>query len=277
MRILFRNDETGCSCRLGEYKQEIRGFAERDDGTGTMRPADPPRLKLDRNNHQEDLRGGIAPYGVRSSLIGNTDTDEFLPVRETGCEYKASDSPGMENVKPGEHARFKFEFRGGPVDRRDRSSLGQWSEWVVEGDYDRPKGGGPPPPKKKPPPPPPPPPKQTEDETKKPEAPTVSPYEGPSIGPADAPAEPPLLCLGGKIGCETLDFLRLKGGKFLLVSDTEKKEAIDIEWRILIKARATEEPANTPINPDASRLWRQGLLSDAQSRVENIVAKDLRK
>ena len=61
------------------------------------------------------------------------------------------------------------------------------------------------------------------------------------------------------------------------MSDTEKKEAIDIEWRILIKARATEEPANTPINPDASRLWRQGLLSDAQSRVENILAKDLRK
>jgi hypothetical protein len=115
------------------------------------------------------------------------------------------------------------------------------------------------------------------DEEKKPAAPSIGPDEGPSIGPADAPAAPLVFCLGGSIGCETLDFLRAKGGKFLLVSAPERMEAIDIERRILLKARAAQEPANTLIDPDAGFRWRQGIAFEAQFRVDKILAKDVGK
>jgi outer membrane protein OmpA-like peptidoglycan-associated protein len=144
MRVVFKDDDTGCTCRLGEYKQELRGFAERDGGTGVMKPADPPGLKLDRSVYQEDLRESVWHYGIRSEKIGNTDKDQFLPDRETGCEYKGADDPGMNNGVPGEHMRFHFEFRGAPVHRNDRDILLRpWSKWTVEGDYTVPKGPGP--------------------------------------------------------------------------------------------------------------------------------------
>ena len=137
MGITFEEDPArGCLCRLGEYRQMINGFAERDGGTGVMKPADPPGLKLDRSRPQEDLRGGFVHYGWRSeTAIGNVDTDQFLPDRDTGCEYKGKDAPSMSGGVPGETKRFHFEFRGGPVDRRNRSiELGSWSKWIVEGE-----------------------------------------------------------------------------------------------------------------------------------------------
>ena len=136
MNIIFKNDDTGCLCELGEYIQEIRGFAERDKGTGVMKPDNPPGMVLNANKYQEDLRGGLWHYGIRSEHR-NEDYDEFLPERETGCEYHGADTPGMNGAE-GEHMRFHFEFRGRPVDRRYRSLelMGQpWREWTVEGDW----------------------------------------------------------------------------------------------------------------------------------------------
>jgi outer membrane protein OmpA-like peptidoglycan-associated protein len=142
MHIVFKNDDTGCLCRLGEYIQEIKGFAERDHGTGTMVPANPPGQTLGPSiGYQEDLREGVLHYGIRSETR-NEDKDSFSdPLsddRETGCEYTGSDTPGMANGKPGEHMRFHFDFRGRPVDRRYRSTQldsWAWREWTVEGDW----------------------------------------------------------------------------------------------------------------------------------------------
>jgi outer membrane protein OmpA-like peptidoglycan-associated protein len=139
MHIVFKNDDTGCSCRLGEYIQQIKGIAERDHGTGVMTPANPPGLTLGPGiDYQEDLRGGLWHYGIRSEQIGNQDEDSFLLDRETGCEYKGSDTPGMTNGQPGEHMHFVFDFRGRPVDRRNRAmqlDSWTWREWTVEGDW----------------------------------------------------------------------------------------------------------------------------------------------
>jgi outer membrane protein OmpA-like peptidoglycan-associated protein len=145
MHIVFKNDDTGCSCRLGEYIQEIKGFAERDHGTGTMVPANPAGLTLGPGiDYQEDVRGGRWHYGIRSELIGNTDEDSFSdPLslsfnRETDCVYTGSDTPGMQNGRPGEHMHFRFDFRGRPVDRRNRAmqlDSWTWREWSVDGDW----------------------------------------------------------------------------------------------------------------------------------------------
>ena len=147
MGLKFIEDDTGCRAHLGEYRQMIKGFMERDDATGVMRADNPSGLVLSRTAEQEDLRGGFERYGVRSNMIGNSDKDAFLPFRDTGPRYEGADDPGFHgSVKEGEHVRFRLEFSGGPVDRRDRSlKVGRWSDWVAEGDYTRPK-----PPSKKP-------------------------------------------------------------------------------------------------------------------------------
>jgi outer membrane protein OmpA-like peptidoglycan-associated protein len=138
MAITFKNDDTGCACERGEYRQEIRGFAERDRGTGVMQRVNPPNMVLDTWLYQEDLRDGLWVYGLRSVKIGNTDHDQFLPDRATGCKYRGIDSPGMHNRDRLESMRFRFEFRGAPVDSLNRSVPVpgySWSEWVVEGDF----------------------------------------------------------------------------------------------------------------------------------------------
>jgi hypothetical protein len=120
MGLTFKEDDTGCRCRLGEYRQMIKGFAEHDEGTGVMKPSHPPGMQLSRTQEQEDLREGVEPYGLRDNKLGNNENDSFTPVRDTGCLYRGKDEPGMRHIQPGEHVRFRFEFSGGPVDRRDR-------------------------------------------------------------------------------------------------------------------------------------------------------------
>ena len=151
MKVTFKDDDTGCSCALSEYKQMVKCvFAERDRGTGVMKTEAPPGITCGPGAaEQEDLfrLGALLRYGVRSSPIGNRDGDEFLPDRNTGCEYQGSDRPGMPGGVPGEHMRFKFEFRGGPVDRATRMiPVGQWSSWTVIGDHIVAKPTPPPPP-----------------------------------------------------------------------------------------------------------------------------------
>jgi outer membrane protein OmpA-like peptidoglycan-associated protein len=267
MRVTFKNDDTGCSCRLGEYKQEIRGFAERDRGTGVMQPADPLGLKLDRANYQEDLRGGVARYGVRDEPIGNVDKDQFLPDRDTGCLYKGADDPGMEGIIEGEHARFHFEFRGGPVDRRLRSApIGPWSNWVVEGDYNRPKPPPSKPTEKKPPPTPVPPPKPQE-QLPLPER----EYQGPTIGPPSGPAPPPSdFCWGGAIACKTFDFLQQQRRAHTFLTKDDVNRAVEIEFEVLKKNR-TQPPPKIPSPGEEYFAWIQSLRDEARTRVREFL------
>jgi hypothetical protein len=138
MEIAFRTDNTGCDAVCGEYKQEIRGFAQRDKGTGVMAPADPPGLPLDPGIFKEDLRGGILPYGVRA-MGSNTDKDRFLPNRLTGPLYKGADDPGFIGVKPNEQLHFHFEFHGTPVNSNLNGCPGRGvpagptRQWIVRG------------------------------------------------------------------------------------------------------------------------------------------------
>jgi outer membrane protein OmpA-like peptidoglycan-associated protein len=58
MGLTFKEDDTGCRCRLGEYRQMTKGFAEHDEGTGVMKPSHPLGMQLSRTQEQEDLREG---------------------------------------------------------------------------------------------------------------------------------------------------------------------------------------------------------------------------
>jgi outer membrane protein OmpA-like peptidoglycan-associated protein len=263
MSIIFRNDDTGCVCALGEYKQEVRGFAERDGGTGVMRPAPPLGLKLDRSKWQEDLRGGVARYGVRDEPIGNTDKDEFLPDRDTGCRYRGADSPGMQSIAEGEHVRFHFEFRGGAVDRRLRSvPIGAWSDWVVEGDYTRPK----PPPKTPTPTPTPAPTPQQQLPLPTPEV--QGPTIGPSSGPPPAPSD---FCMGGTIACKTLDFLQNQRRDHTFLTKDDANQAVVIEFEALKKNRIPP-PFLPPHGGEEYFAWIQALRLEARNRVRAFLS-----
>jgi hypothetical protein len=44
----------------------------------------------------------------------------------------------FQAFQEGDRVHFRFEFTGGPVDRRNRQlAVGRWSKWVVYGDYTR--------------------------------------------------------------------------------------------------------------------------------------------
>ena len=153
MEIEFMEDpQTGCACNCGEYRQYVRGFVERDSGTGIM--VDDPGITLvggvlDRNIWLEDARDGNPrlPYGhrywdtTRTFPRSNTDTvsnnDKFSSPddREQGCAYEGSDQPQAGSKKPGETVHLHMEFRGAPVDACNAPGvpLWGWEEWLVDG------------------------------------------------------------------------------------------------------------------------------------------------
>ena len=177
MRITFLDQpEIGCFPNMGEYHQELRGFAERDGGTGTMQAVQVDLVggPLHPTTWREDARegNGDLPYGHRYwddaleiAPRPNQDEDSFLDDREHGTRYHGVDEPGMETTIENERMRFRFEFHGGPVERFQgvRRRLGGWRTWVVRGDYAPPPPPIPPlpPTPSQPPPSQPPPPTQT--------------------------------------------------------------------------------------------------------------------
>jgi Domain of unknown function (DUF4157) len=137
MEIDFTNDpRRGCDCSLGEYKQEIMGWAQADLGRGWTdlpMPLTATGQPIDPNDFQEDAESGW-PYGrrfmgtSRRTPHRNTDNDRFEPDRATGCLYRGKDRAGfdLQNPPPGARYRFHLWFRGAPVDGIGRGLLLHW-------------------------------------------------------------------------------------------------------------------------------------------------------
>lgn len=269
MRLSFRDDDSGCRCNCGEYLQEVRGFAERDGGTGTLTRE---RVHLvggvmDPGTYREDARAGNPdlPYGhrywdpIRVVPRPNQEEDSFLDDRESGCDYEGSDEPGMQSTTPGEQMRFRFEFRGAPVDGcHGRGRVGGWQEWVVWGETTTPQEE---PPEPEPEPTPEPEPEPTPTPT-----PTPTPRitrEPPSIGPAREPVQETIFCWNGAIACETQRFMQRQ---FNLTDDV-LREAIEIEHRILRQHRPPAPP-RVSLHGEAPVHRRYRLLrEEARARV----------
>lgn len=231
MRLDFINDETGCLCNLGEYKQLVRGYAKRTDANGNE-SFDRVRLvngTLDQSSFDEDAREGnpSLPYGHRDNPRGNRydGGDDFLPDRDDGCQYRGDDLPSMAGA-PGEHLHLHLEFRGGAVDRRNRNRwVGGYREWTVDGEATVPGGSGPTPTPPTPTPSTPP--------------PTPQIRSGPSIGPASPsarPLSPPgssVFCRGGSIGCATVDLLQERQRQEFTLTEDAVRDAIALEARLI--------------------------------------------
>jgi outer membrane protein OmpA-like peptidoglycan-associated protein len=165
MRASFENDDqTGCVCACGEYRQYVRGFFETDQGTGTWKddphemgrdPKTPGKFViLDRTTFQEDGHKVLNSYGHRDTF-GSPSNDLFLTApsplgkkdRFGGCFYEGTDAPGV-TLQPGVQHRFHLEFKGVVVDHCNGDEPKRSSEWTVDWP---PKPPPPPPPQPSPP------------------------------------------------------------------------------------------------------------------------------
>jgi outer membrane protein OmpA-like peptidoglycan-associated protein len=161
MRLIFDQEPPDkspyCDCNCGEYRQEVKGYFERDDETGKLKRVKHRLSKntfLDPNVFQEDGEFGVSPphYGHRyrddaarrmlkaaakAMLAKNADNDKFLDPgdkdnREDGCIYKGKDAPGVTVFHtPKEEVHFHLWFRGGPFDACNNRKIGDWKEWEV--------------------------------------------------------------------------------------------------------------------------------------------------
>ncbi len=166
MRVVFSNDDTGCDCSCGEYKQEVKGFFETEFMNGRIENTNDnnpkhwkrftPTTRLEPDTFHEDGSGNPdSEYGHRSHP-GRTGTqiskyewdviDFFSPMQSNGCLYRGQDNPGFQPLvpEPDERRRtYHLEFKGSPVTAGtcsgDRSYLpGYVHTWTVSGSIVRP-------------------------------------------------------------------------------------------------------------------------------------------
>ena len=147
MELDFQEPAHPVTCAVGEYRQFVRGaFVVNGttlshglpSSTGgppvTMLPTPAPGAASD--NFQED--GLVTPpatanvfYGHRVDTAGNSDTtDQFLPDRMEGCQYRGNDFPGVAS-SIGATFNVALDFRGDAVDRATGDEVLQTNNWSV--------------------------------------------------------------------------------------------------------------------------------------------------
>jgi hypothetical protein len=137
---------TGYECACGEYRQFVRGTLELNGRSVNHLLPNPaggdPIPLLPRpvdgataDNFLEDgsLDDGNPQYGHRDCTDpGNNDeTDRYLDERDTGCQYRGSDAPGIEGGSPGETYLVDLHFRGQAIDVCNGSQVLRANEWTV--------------------------------------------------------------------------------------------------------------------------------------------------
>ena len=166
MKIEFMNDDTGCDCSCGEYKQEVKGFFETEFMNGQIENSNDnnpkhwhllsPSTRLEPNTFHEDgskepdsgygHRGHRSRTGAQISPREWDVIDFFSPTQANGCLYRGQDNPGFLPLLTPENQRrrtYYLDFKGGPVTAAScsggRSYLpGYLHEWHVGGEIVRP-------------------------------------------------------------------------------------------------------------------------------------------
>ena len=151
MIVKFKEDDSGCNCSYGEYRQFISGQFY------GVREISDERYVWDEIEH-ETAEGPIKPtefredtkvaekrvfaYGhryrdkARAQLLDNTDADEYHGDRATSCEYFGTDRPRVMNIDPTTTGYVGYvlmlTFRGEAWDIPNRKML-EPRTWTVHG------------------------------------------------------------------------------------------------------------------------------------------------
>jgi hypothetical protein len=145
MQIDFDSTGAGCVCSCGEYRQFLRGSFVVNGTTivhllpnpagGTPVKMQPrPAAGAASDNFLED--GLTAPgsgdnvyYGHRSEGSSDT-TDQYLPDRANGGQYRGNDFPGITSAV-GTSVSIDLDFRGQAIDTCNANAVSQQNEWTV--------------------------------------------------------------------------------------------------------------------------------------------------
>jgi hypothetical protein len=129
MNVDFRNSDDGCACKCCEYRQMVRGRVTQDGKDvdvkvigGLLHPTVwREDARLDHRGH-----GTLEGYG-RRRLVSDI-TDDYLPDRADGCEYRGQDAP---NIPIDGNWKMNVEFEGRVVDVCNNERIVASHRWRV--------------------------------------------------------------------------------------------------------------------------------------------------
>lgn len=105
-------------CKLCEYRQYVKGYFKiKAPGAAwiTLTHQLYGGALLDPNTYNEDSCGGTTSrYGHRSE--STTCSEQYLPTRATGCQYRGKDAPGLNNLPAGYEYDISLVFKADLVD-----------------------------------------------------------------------------------------------------------------------------------------------------------------
>ncbi len=138
-------------CSAGEYRQLVRGsFSLQNPITGAMDAIEhhlpnmaggapilmqgAPAAGAASDNFLEDGHvGGHWQYGHRRAPATNPGPhNQFLPDRDTGCQYRGTDFPSL-SWTPGTPYAVALDFRGSAVDSATAGEILATIDWSVSG------------------------------------------------------------------------------------------------------------------------------------------------
>jgi len=127
MEIDWHEDDPGCACCCGEYRQFVRGFVK-INGTKLVKKLFNGKDLSDRD-WNEDSDKNNHPYGHRD--LAEEVNDQFIPDRKNGCLYRGFDTPGItDSSVAGKHVEAALEFKGQTFDRCQKSA-GPEKHWKL--------------------------------------------------------------------------------------------------------------------------------------------------
>ena len=140
MEIDWHEDDPGCACCCGEYRQFVKGFVK-VNGTKQKKKLFDGKL-LSETEWTEDSDDKGHPYGHRD--VTEAVNDKFIPDRKNGCLYRGFDTPGITDLAvAGKRVQAELEFKGQTFDRCQETK-GAEQRWKLEFNDDVPplgKGG----------------------------------------------------------------------------------------------------------------------------------------
>jgi hypothetical protein len=141
MEIDWHEDDPGCACCCGEYRQFVRGIVKINGTKQTKKLFNGKTLS--EKDWTEDSDDKNHPYGHRD--LSEAVNDKFIPDRKNGCLYRGFDTPGiLDSAVAGKKVEAKLEFKGQTFDRC-RNTAGAEQIWKLDFNGDVPgldKGGG---------------------------------------------------------------------------------------------------------------------------------------
>ena len=141
MEIDWHQDDPGCACSCGEYRQFVRGFVK-INGTKQTKNSFNGKV-LSETDWTQDSDAKNHPYGHRD--LSEQVNDKFVPDRRNGCLYRGFDTAGINYpAVAGQRVEAVLEFKGQTFDRCQKTA-GPERRWKLDFNDDVPgldQGGG---------------------------------------------------------------------------------------------------------------------------------------